>query len=73
MKFTINDAKHIINLLNIDTKKFGFTPNDLLEGLNIELEHKGITKGDLYKTAKIALDHLFERGDYYKLLNSLGL
>lgn len=76
MKFTLSDAKYIVDKYNVDTSIVSI--QTLKIALNIELEHgseisslTNITKDDLDKTAKIVFAHLMEFPDYYDRLIDL--
>lgn len=67
--YSVNDAKYVIDLLNIEPHSFSL--EDLAMGLNVEAEHgsinpqTNITNDDIIITAKIALAHLNEFPNYY--------
>lgn len=72
MKFTSDHARML--MAKIKAPLSDFTYRDVARGMNVELEHglasrlTDITHDDPMMTLKIALAHLYERGDYYKLL-----
>jgi len=74
-EFTLEDAKRIGAILNIDWQKF--LPEQFMIGLNVELEHgtrdsfTNVTNDDDVMTGKIALAHLNEFPDYYERLEKL--
>lgn len=76
MKFTLSDAKYIVEKYNIDIDIISI--QTIKYALNIELEHgseisdlTNITKDDVDKTAKIVLAHLIEFPDYYERLEEM--
>ena len=67
-RIPVATAKRAMKKLPAKTKKCGFTPGELREGMEIEREHRDVTKGRVGTTAKIAASHLCEDRRYYKKL-----
>jgi len=74
-EFTIEEAKRIGNMINIDWDKYNL--EQFRMGLGVELEHgahdseTNITNDDEITTGKIALAHLKEIPDYYTRLKKM--
>jgi hypothetical protein len=72
--FTDDKILEGLNDLGINLKNENFGLYDVRRGLDVELEHgsvnsvTNITNDALDPTLKITLAHLFERGDYYDML-----
>lgn len=67
-RIPVATAKRAMQKLPAKTKKCGFTPAELREGMEVEREHRDVTKGRVGTTAKIAASHLCEDRRYYKKL-----
>jgi Protein of unknown function (DUF5661) len=73
--FTLEEAKKIGDLLDIDWSKFDV--EQFRMGLDVELEHgltdlkTNVTQDDELITGKIALAHLNEFPDYYTRLQKM--
>jgi len=71
-EFTIEEAKRIGEMINIDWTKYDL--EQFRMGLGVELEHglrdseTNVTNDDEITTGKIALAHLKEIPDYYTRL-----
>jgi hypothetical protein len=74
---TVHEALAAGDTIGIDWNAVDFSPKDLAKGMTVELEHgshdpvTNVTNDSLVMTAKIALAHLYERNDYYVLLEEL--
>jgi len=73
--FTTTEAHALMNLIGAPRR--GFSYADVAKGMNVELEHgsrrklTNVTDDNPVLTLKIALVHLYERPDYYELLEEL--
>jgi hypothetical protein len=76
-EFSLEEAKNIAKMLNIDFENEKFDLEQFKMGLDVELEHgrisneTNITNDDSILTGKIALAHLRELSDYYTRLKNI--
>ncbi|MCK4967779.1 MAG: hypothetical protein KAS12_01875 [Candidatus Aenigmarchaeota archaeon] len=74
MNFNDDDIRLTLTEIGVNLNEENFNLNDVKKGIDVEMEHglinpkMNITDDQLTPTVKIALAHLYERGDYYDML-----